>query len=44
MPMALDHVFDDGTVVNALVSAIPLYDARGQSTRRGRCDHGHDAS
>ena len=28
-PMALDHVFDDGTVVNALVSAMPLYDNAG---------------
>ncbi len=28
-PMALDHVFDDGTVVNALVSAMPLYDSAG---------------
>ena len=28
-PMALDHVFDDGTVVNTLVSAMPLYDTAG---------------
>jgi DNA-binding response OmpR family regulator/two-component sensor histidine kinase len=28
-PMALDHVFEDGTVVNTIVSAMPLFDAGG---------------
>jgi signal transduction histidine kinase/ActR/RegA family two-component response regulator len=29
-PMTFDHVFDDGTVVNTIVSAMPLFDAAGR--------------
>jgi signal transduction histidine kinase/FixJ family two-component response regulator len=29
-PMTFDHVFDDGTIVNTIVSAMPLFDAAGK--------------